>query len=423
MNATLDAFCDYPIFACRNGFGESRSGVLACRGPGVTVLVATMLYPIQPGVAVVRQVDLPGAVHLVLGSGVRYLDPESAVFEAMLDGWQRQQKSRFLSDDTIGPRLRLVRRFAEFTNQYPWQWIPGELEAFTTELVSRERPAAPSTIRSYHGALRMFCEFVTDSRYGWMTECDNRFGQAPVQIAHEWNTVTHVVDYEGRPGRRALTYDEVQALFDAADARVESIRSRGRKGALAAWRDAAMLKTIYAFGLRRREAARLDVADFRRNPRAAQYGLFGSVQVRYGKASRGSAPKRRTVLTVPEMDWIVDVLTEWCEQIRPMFTPGAHPALWMTERRGRVSVRSVNDAFCDLRAAAGLPPEADVHALRHSYVTHLLEFGYPALMVQQQVGHAWGSTTAIYTSVSDEFRNRLLEQSLLQHPELWTETT
>jgi hypothetical protein len=42
-------------------------------------------------------------------------------------------------------------------------------------------------------------------------------------------------------------------------------------------------------------------------------------------------------------------------------------------------------------------------------------------MVQQQVGHAWGSTTALYTSVSDEFRNRLLEKSLQSHPELWTE--
>lgn len=138
---------------------------------------------------------------------------------------------------------------------------------------------------------------------------------------------------------------------------------------------------------------------------------------------KGSPPKRRTVLTVPEMDWIVDVLTEWCEEIRPLFCPGAHPALWVTERRGRISMRSVNDAFRDARHEAGLPEELDVHALRHSYVTHLLEFGHPALLVQQQVGHAWGSTTALYTSVADEFRNRLLEQSLQAHPELWTETS
>jgi site-specific recombinase XerD len=52
-------------------------------------------------------------------------------------------------------------------------------------------------------------------------------------------------------------------------------------------------------------------------------------------------------------------------------------------------------------------------------VTHLLEFGYPPLMVQQQVGHLYASTTGLYTSVSDEFRTRLIEQSLRPYPELW----
>ncbi|WP_443048405.1 tyrosine-type recombinase/integrase [Streptomyces sp. H39-C1] len=49
---------------------------------------------------------------------------------------------------------------------------------------------------------------------------------------------------------------------------------------------------------------------------------------------------------------------------------------------------------------------------RHSYVTHLIEFGYPERFVQDQVGHRHGSTTALYTWVSDEYRNRLLEAHL-----------
>ena len=235
--------------------------------------------------------------------------------------------------------------------------------------------------------------------------------------------MAHLAEYEGQPGRRALTYNEVQALFDAADARAGQIRDRGRKGALAAMRDAAIIKVAYAFGLRRRETAMLDVADFRRNPRAGQYGTFGSVQVRYGKASRGSPPRRRTVLTVPEFDWVTDVLAHWVTELRPRLAPGNHPALWVTERRGRVSVTYLNDMFARIRDAADLPESADLHSLRHSYVTHLLEFAYPPLMVQQQVGHAWGSTTALYTSVSDEFRNQLLEQALRDHPDLWREDT
>ena len=71
----------------------------------------------------------------------------------------------------------------------------------------------------------------------------------------------------------------MQALFDAADGQVEEIRSRGRKGALAAQRDAALLKTVYAFGLRRREAWGLDLADLRHNPRARQFAGYGAVFV------------------------------------------------------------------------------------------------------------------------------------------------
>jgi site-specific recombinase XerD len=358
--------------------------------------------------------------HLVLVPGVCHLDEGSAVFRAMLEGWERQQLSRYLRAETIGARARIVSRFAEFTGQYPWQWGPGEVEAFTSSLVSGSRPLAQSTVRGYQMALQLFCAFITDVRYGWAEECEQRFGEIPVQVCHEWNTIAHVAEYEGQPRRRALTYDEVQALFDAADARVEQIRGRGRKGALAAMRDSAILKTVYAYGLRRRETAMLDVPDFRSSPRAPQYGTFGSVQVRYGKASRGSPPKRRTVLTVPEFDWVTGVLSQWLGEVRPRLSPVSHPAVWVTERLGRVSVRYLDAMFACIRAEAGLPETADLHALRPSYVTHLLEFGYPPLFVQ--VGHSWGSTTALYTSVSDEFRNRLLEQSLQDHPELWTET-
>jgi integrase/recombinase XerD len=354
-----------------------------------------------------RAAGLPGAAHLALANGVVHLDPASALFEAMLVGWSTQQRSRFLKDNTIGPRLELVRRFAAFTNQYPWQWEPAEAEAFITR-----SPVAVSTARNYQNTLRLFCGYASDARYGWVARCLEQFGSAPRQILDEWNTVAHVTEFEGQPHRRPLTYDEVQALFDAADGRVEEIRSRGRKGALAAQRDAMLLKTIYAFGLRRREAWGLDLPDLRHNPRARQFAQFGAVFVRWGKSSNGSPPKRRTVLTVPEMDWVVPVLRQWVEEVRPLFSPGAHPALWVTERRGRLSRRAINEAFEEARDAAGLDPVLDLHCLRHSYITHLIEFGYPERFAQDQAGHSYASTTAIYTGVSDEFRNRLLVAAL-----------
>ena len=81
----------------------------------------------------------------------------------------------------------------------------------------------------------------------------------------------------------------------------------------------------------------------------------------------------------------------------------------------------MNDAFADARDAAGLPRELDLHSLRHSYITHLVEFGYPEKFVQDQVGHSYASTTAIYTHVSDEYRTRLIRNALTKR-DLWKDT-
>ena len=271
---------------------------------------------------------LAGSVATVLARNVRHLEPKAASFAAMLDGWGLQQRSRFLKASTIGTRRDMVRRFARFTNKYPWQWRSVEVEAFVTSLRSGGEPVAPSTARGYQNALRLFVEYVTDPRYGWPEHCSERFGAAPSKILHEWNTVTLVTEYEGDPRRRPLTYDEVQALFDAAESLVEQIRIRGRKGALAAQRDAVLLKAIYAFGLRRREAWGLDLADLHHNPNVAHFGRVGGVFVRWGKSSKGSQPKRRTVFLVPEMDWLVPIVDQWLDDLRPAFGAGDHPAMW-----------------------------------------------------------------------------------------------
>ena len=290
---------------------------------------------------------LAGSAELSLVSKVIPLDPETMVFRAMLDGWADQQRARLCKPPTIQARATTVRRFAEFTGTYPWQWRADDADAYFASLLSGDEPRADSTMRGYQNALQLFCAFTSDPRYGWTSLCIQRFNDAPSQILHEWNTATHNAEFEGRPGRRPLSYDEVQELF-----------------------------------------------------------------VRFGKSSRGSAPRRRTVLTVPEMDWIVEVLQDYLEEVRPRFAPGRHPALWVTERCGRLSKRSANAAFVNARDAAGLANELDLHSLRHSYVTHLTEFDYPERFVQDQVGHSYASSTAIYSHISDEYRNRLVCKAL-----------
>src|ERR1019366_2865667 len=210
----------------------------------------------------------------------------------MLEGWRRQQVARRLSGPLIDGRARLVRRFQGFTGAWPWQWSPAQVEAWIAS-----GGWAHSTVRSYEGALAVFLEYVCDPRYGWVAECEQQVGARPVQVCHEGNTAVHVADYEGRPERRPLTRAELQAFFDAADDHVERAAGSRRKGWLAAFRDATVFKVIYGWGLRRRESAMLDVADFAANPAAPEFGSLGICHVRYGKAMRGSPPRRRAVAT------------------------------------------------------------------------------------------------------------------------------
>ena len=252
------------------------------------------------------------------------------MFEAMLQGWRAQQAARGLREETMLEREHLARRFLEFTNDYPWGWLPGHVEEFTLSLIA-ERHLAPSTIRGYQVTLRLFSEFLTDPRYGWVAACEETFGKGthPVAICHEWNTIAHLNDYEGDPEARPFSRAEMQRFLDYADEQVDRAIRAGRKGVLAAYRDATIFKVMYGWGLRRTETSKLDLLDWGRNPAAPELGRYGTVQVRYGKAKRGSPPRRRNVCSV--MPWAVDTVADYVENVRPRFGSADHPAMWVTD--------------------------------------------------------------------------------------------
>jgi integrase/recombinase XerC len=348
---------------------------------------------------------------MYLASGVALLRPEDQVFEAMLDGWRNQQLARNLAFSTIEGRENRVRAFARHAEAFPWRWTPQLADDWFSDLRA-VRGNARSTLRSYQEALRAFCGYLIDPAYQWARECETRFGTHPVQVCHEWNTAVHVQEAEAEPAKRAFTIEELQAFFDHADEQVTAIRGKGRKGWLPAFRDAALLKTAYAFGLRRNETRMLDVVDFGRNPEGAEFGEHGVLCVRFGKAMKGSPPKRRSVLTV--WAWSSETIEQWVTEVRPLLAAEGNPALWPSERGPRVGLQRLNSRFVSYRDALGLDAGLDFHSLRRSYVTHLIEDGFDALFVQQQVGHEHASTTSIYTCVSPDFRTRTLRRVLDQ---------
>src|SRR6516225_6428769 len=199
-----------------------------------------------------------GPLALVAADGAVPVSPGAVLLEEMLAGWRRQQQARRLTARLIGERERVIRQFTAFTGCWPWQWTAAQAETWLSS-----GGWAHSTVRSYQGALALFLEYVCDPRYGWVSECEQRAGAVPLQ-----------------------------AFFDAADGHVEQAAGWRRKGWLAVFRDATLFKVVYGWGLRRREAAMLDVADFAPSPAAPEFGALGVCHVRYGKAMRGSPPRR-----------------------------------------------------------------------------------------------------------------------------------
>ena len=290
-----------------------------------------------------------GAARLELAAGVALLRPDEQVFDAMLAGWASQQLARNLGFGTIENRRRAVRAFAAHAGCFPWQWSAQLVDEWCTDLRA-VRHLARSTVRDYTEAVRLLCGYLTDPAYERAAGCERRFGTHPVQVCHEWNTAVHAQAGESDPSKRAFTLDELEAFFDHADGQVEAIRSAGRKGWWPAFRDATLFKVAYGFGLRRNEVRMLDVADFGRNPRGPEFGEYGVCQVRFGKAMKGSPPKRRSVLAV--WPWAAEILQQWDEDIRPLRAAEGCPAMWPSERAPRVGLAAIDARFGACRDAA-----------------------------------------------------------------------
>lgn len=334
----------------------------------------------------------------------------------MLEGWKSALMARTLNASTIHGYLRVLSDFQDVAGDYPWRWMPQDVDDYVTTLHARNGgTAAKSTVRAYLMVIRGFCSFLCEPAYRWPDLCAEVFGEYPSQICFAYNLPVHVSDNEAEPQRRAFSRSEVQTLFDFFDDEVERLYAQNSKAWLTTLRDSCIAKVAYAYGLRRQEVLRLQIHDFGPNPHVPQYKAYGAVYVRFGKGSRGSAHKRRTVLTVPLMDWASDVLEAWagpqgCRQL--MRQADDSPWLWPSERGQQLTLNSYATRFTNYRRRAGLSDGLSLHGFRRSYVTHLIEDGYDPLFVQQQVGHEHSSTTALYTQVSSDYRQKTLQRMI-----------
>ena len=177
----------------------------------------------------------------------------------------------------------------------------------------------------------------------------------------------------GRKLPEFLTVEEVDRLLAAPD------RATPR-GA----RDAAMLETLYATGLRVSELVKLRLRDV--NFDAGYLMAFG---------------KGRKERLVPVGDSALGSLRAYVEGSRHVFSGGrAGDALFLTHHGGPMTRQGFWKLLGRHAVVAAIRKRISPHKLRHSFATHLVERGADLRAVQAMLGHADIGTTEIYTHLS-----------------------
>ncbi len=85
------------------------------------------------------------------------------------------------------------------------------------------------------------------------------------------------------------------------------------------------------------------------------------------------------------------------------------PEIWLFEGQfgGQYTVRSAQNVFKNAMKKAKINRTVGIHSLRHSYATHLLEYGTDITLIQKLLGHTQISTTLNYTKVVDKDLRRV----------------
>lgn len=152
-------------------------------------------------------------------------------------------------------------------------------------------------------------------------------------------------------------------------------------------RNAAIMETLYATGMRVSELTNLEPDNL--------FFEIGFIRV------VGKGDKERLV---PVGEVAQTAIEHYIEVVRPKFKSEKRPQkaknkLFLNQRGGPLSRMSIWNIVNDAAERAGITKNVYPHIFRHSFATHLLEGGADLRAVQEMLGHVSIVTTEIYTHV------------------------
>lgn len=162
-------------------------------------------------------------------------------------------------------------------------------------------------------------------------------------------------------------------------------------------RNQAIFELLYSAGLRVSELVGLDLSP-------GLDGLdSGQIQV------IGKGKKMRLALVGVKAQ---QAMQAWLE-VRLEKAKPEETAVFVNQRGGRLSVRSIQQQLDQRAIKAGIVSKMSPHRLRHACATHVLESSGDLRAVQELLGHANLSTTQIYTKLDMQHLAQVYDQT---HP-------
>lgn len=181
-----------------------------------------------------------------------------------------------------------------------------------------------------------------------------------------------------------LTVDEVMALLDIQTNTPFDYRNK------------CMLELLYGTGLRISELLSLTINDI---------DTINCVVRCVGKGD-----KERIV---PINDFVIESLKSYLEERPLLLKNKTTKELFLNSRGDKLSREGFFKVLKKLLLEKGLNPDISPHTLRHSFATHLLEYGADLRVIQEMLGHSDISTTRIYTHITNK---KIREDYVKYHP-------
>lgn len=162
------------------------------------------------------------------------------------------------------------------------------------------------------------------------------------------------------------------------------------------YRNKCMLELLYGTGLRISELLNLTVNDID--------------TINCTVRCIGKGDKERIV---PINDYIIESLENYLKVRPSLLKNKTTKELFLNSRGDKISREGFFKILKKLLLEKGLNQNISPHTLRHSFATHLLEYGADLRVIQEMLGHSDISTTRIYTHITN---NKIKEDYQKYHP-------